>query len=432
MTMTEPPPAKAERWTAQWKELYDEVITTGLCTGCAGCVVTCPHDVIGYEHEEGKYMPFHLEEELGPDNCIHGEKGCTTCTRACPRFRAWETERRHAPVRPDPRARRDGRHLAPAAADPGDRRRPSTHAARTAASSRRCSSGCCSTTTSRRRWSAASSPTTRGRPSRCSPATVDEVLATAGSRYTYCANPLALREAKERGPHPPGPGRHGLPDIVTADDVGPQGRQGRRKPFLFNIGLLCSKTFDDAIFPELFEAKYGLKKSEMVEDEHQGRVPDLDEGRLVPRDRSQGVPPVDARRAARTAPTSPPSTADIATGGIGEDNDWTLTIVRTELGEEVINADDRRRRDRRPPRAGGREGDEAAAPAVDRQPPAMAGMGRPRTLGRRAAAEEEGRRRRHLRRAGALADDDRSHQHGNDDRQRHVGVRCGTSATPPS
>ena len=79
-----------ERWTAQWKELYAEVVTTGLCTGCAGCVVTCPHDVIGYEHEEGKYIPFHLEEELGLDNCIHGEKGCTTCTRACPRFRAWE------------------------------------------------------------------------------------------------------------------------------------------------------------------------------------------------------------------------------------------------------------------------------------------------------------------------------------------------------
>ena len=86
-----PAPATG-RWTAQWKELYEEVITTGLCTGCAGCVVTCPHDVIGYEHEEGKYLPFHLEEELGPDNCIHGEKGCTSCTRACPRFRSWETE----------------------------------------------------------------------------------------------------------------------------------------------------------------------------------------------------------------------------------------------------------------------------------------------------------------------------------------------------
>ena len=55
----------AERWTALWKELYSEVVTTGLCTGCSACVVTCPHDVIGYEHEEGKYIPFHLEEQLG-------------------------------------------------------------------------------------------------------------------------------------------------------------------------------------------------------------------------------------------------------------------------------------------------------------------------------------------------------------------------------
>ena len=29
--------------------------------------------------------------------------------------------------------------------------------------------------------------------------------------------------------------------------------------------------------------------------------------------------------------------ADISTGGIGEDNDWTLCVVRTELGEEVMN-----------------------------------------------------------------------------------------------
>ena len=26
------------------------------------------------------------------------------------------------------------------------------------------------------------------------------------------------------------------------------------------IGLMCSKTFDDAIFPELFEAKYGIAR----------------------------------------------------------------------------------------------------------------------------------------------------------------------------
>ena len=68
-TMSAPP--KPERWTAQWKELYEEVIDNGLCTGCAGCVVTCPHEVIGYKHEEKQYRPFHLEEELGPVSYTH-------------------------------------------------------------------------------------------------------------------------------------------------------------------------------------------------------------------------------------------------------------------------------------------------------------------------------------------------------------------------
>ena len=76
----------------QWKHLYDEVVTSGLCTGCAGCVIACPHDVLGYHDTEGIYKPFQIEEDGGPDDCSHGEKGCTSCTRACPRFRAWEPE----------------------------------------------------------------------------------------------------------------------------------------------------------------------------------------------------------------------------------------------------------------------------------------------------------------------------------------------------
>ncbi len=55
---------KRERWSFQWKELHEEVITSGLCTGCAGCVISCPHDVIGYDHVQGGFKPFHIEEEL--------------------------------------------------------------------------------------------------------------------------------------------------------------------------------------------------------------------------------------------------------------------------------------------------------------------------------------------------------------------------------
>ena len=120
----------------------------------------------------------------------------------------------------------------------------------------------------------------------------EEILATAGSRYTYCANPLALPEAKAKGFD-----RLALVGMGCQTSSPPtmwDRKAGKvSKPFLFNIGLLCSKTFDDAIFPELFEAKYGLKKQDMVKMNIKGVVPDLDEGRLVPRDRPEGVPPVD-------------------------------------------------------------------------------------------------------------------------------------------
>ncbi len=96
-------PVKKERWTAQWKELYSEVITNSLCTGCAGCVVTCPHDVIGYEHEEGKYIPFHLEEELGLDRQLHPRREGLHHVHAClPTLPCLGASSRHAPVRSCP------------------------------------------------------------------------------------------------------------------------------------------------------------------------------------------------------------------------------------------------------------------------------------------------------------------------------------------
>ena len=190
---------KAERWTHQWKELYAEVITTGLCTGCAGCVIACPHDVIGYDHRSGGYRPYHLEEELGLDDCIHGQKGCTSCTRACPRFRAWEPsadEHLFARVRQPEEAAgiyqdimltrasdemvhkmgQDGGFVSALliwALDHGYIDAALTSYLEGDGSS----------------WKAVPGVA----------ATKDEILAGAGSRYTYSANTLALDEALDRG-----------------------------------------------------------------------------------------------------------------------------------------------------------------------------------------------------------------------------------------
>jgi coenzyme F420 hydrogenase subunit beta len=163
----------------------------------------------------------------------------------------------------------------------------------------------------------------------------EEVLATAGSRYTYCANPLALRQALDEGLN-----RLALVGMGCQTSSPPtmwDRKAGKvSKPFQFTIGLLCSKTFDDAIFEELFEAKYGLKKQDMVKMNIKGVfqiwMKDGSYHEINLKECHQWT-----REGCKMCPDFAAEHADISTGGIGKDNDWTLTIVRTELGEEVIN-----------------------------------------------------------------------------------------------
>ncbi|MEY3806731.1 MAG: hypothetical protein RIR69_1543 [Actinomycetota bacterium] len=331
--MTPDAPTKAERWTAQWKELYEEVINTGLCTGCAGCVVTCPHDVIGYEHEEGKYKPFHLEEELGLDNCIHGEKGCTTCTRACPRFRTWESAaNKHLFGRDREDDEMSGiweQLLLTRATDKTQHEKGQDGGFVSAMLSwlldnNYIEGALVSGVEDDDAWKA--------KPVLVQ--TKEEVLATAGSRYTYCANPLALREAKEKGLSKLA--LVGMGCQVSSPPVMWDRKAGKvSKPFQFNIGLLCSKTFDDAIFTELFEPKYGLKKQDMVKMNIKGAfqiwMKDGSYHEIDLKECHQWT-----REGCKNCPDFAAEHADISTGGIGKDNDWTLTIVRTKLGVEVI------------------------------------------------------------------------------------------------
>ena len=326
---------KAERWTFQWKELFSEVITSGLCTGCAGCVIACPHDVIGYNHEAGGYKPFHIEDELGPTDCGHGQKGCTSCTRACPRFRMWEPQ---ANEHLFDRDRADDEVagiysdiLLTRASDDMVHRMGQDGGLVSAlliwalendyidgALTSYLEGGDAAT------WKAIPGVAT----------TREEVLAGAGSRYTYSANTLAMDEAKERGLS-----RLAMVGMSCQSSIAPvmwSRKIGKvSKPIVFNIGLLCSKTFDDAIFEELFEAKYRIPKSEITKMNIKGVF------QIWTRD--GGYYEVNlkechdwTREGCNHCPDFAAEHADISTGGIGKDNDWTLTIVRTDVGREII------------------------------------------------------------------------------------------------
>jgi coenzyme F420 hydrogenase subunit beta len=336
VTDTEAPAApRPARWTAQWKELYSEVIQSGLCTGCAGCVISCPHDVIGYTHEPGAYKPFHLEDELGPDNCLHGEKGCTSCTRACPRFGSWEPQADEhlfdLTREPDQVAgiyqdillvRASDDYVHDMGQDGG-----LVSALLIWARDHDYIDGALVS------FLEGDGSTWKAKPGVA--VTKEEILAGAGSRYTYSANTLAIDEAREKGLE-----RLALVGMSCQSSVPPMmwsrkaGKIG--KPFLFNIGLLCSKTFDDSIFDELFLTKYGLDRADIVKMNIKGVF------QIWMRDGAYHEIPLKechawTREGCTHCPDFAAEHADISTGGIGKDNDWTLTIVRTDLGREIIS-----------------------------------------------------------------------------------------------
>jgi coenzyme F420 hydrogenase subunit beta len=328
------PAPKAGRWTNQWKELFEEVIDTGICTGCAGCVISCPHDVIGYDHQQGAYKPFHLEDELGATDCIHGQKGCTSCTRACPRFRTWESEaNQHLFARDRNDDEMSGIYkdiLLTRASDDYVHEMGQDGGLVSAILIWAMDHGYIDGALTS--FLEGDGHSWRARPGVA--ANKDEVLASAGSRYTYSANTLALTEAKERGLEKLAlvgmPCQSSVPPVMWNRKVGKVG-----KPFILNIGLMCSKTFDDSIFEELFEAKYGIPrhgiKKMNIKGVFQIWMHNGDYHEINLKECHAWT-----REGCKSCPDFAAEHADISTGGIGKFNDWTLTVVRTDLGREII------------------------------------------------------------------------------------------------
>jgi coenzyme F420 hydrogenase subunit beta len=263
-------------------------------------------------------------------------KGCTSCTRACPRFRAWEPEideflfgRVRAVDEPDGiskdivLARATDPQLAEVGQDGGLVSAILVYALEHDLIDAALVS-----------YLEGDGSTWKAIPGVAR--TREDVVASAGSRYTYSANPLAYNDAIESGAE-----RIALVGMSCQSSIPPVMKQRKAgkvaRRLALNIGLLCSKTFDDAIFEELFEAKYGLKKSEMRKMNIKGvfqiwmhngdyhEIP-LKECHAWTREGCNACPDFAAEH------------ADISTGGIGAYNDWTLTIVRTDTGRELMDA----------------------------------------------------------------------------------------------
>lgn len=319
----------------QWRELFSEVVTSGLCTGCAACIIACPHPVLDYEADNGVYKPFHLDIDGGPEDCTHGIKGCTMCTRACPRFRNWEGEidvQRFARERTDEEiygigdvllARATDESLVENGQDGGVVAALLIYALENDIIDAALVSGL-----------EGDGSTWRAKPMVAR--TRDDVLASSKSRYTYSANLLAYPEAAEGGAERIAlVGMGCMASAPGAMQARKAGKIARR--LSLTIGLLCSKTFDDSIFEELFEAKYQIKRADIIKMNIKGvfQLWTKDGGYFeVPLKEGQAY----TREGCKLCPDFAAEHADVSAGGIGVFGDWTLVIVRTDLGRELMSA----------------------------------------------------------------------------------------------
>jgi coenzyme F420 hydrogenase subunit beta len=326
-------PADGDRAYGQWKELYHEVVKTNLCTGCAACIMACPRDVL--EYELASYHPFNTEETTPFDDCIHGQRGCDICTKACPRFRVWEVEcdealfgRARQPeelfgiYRDVLLVRANDEKIFEAGQDGG----LVSALLIWGLEQGKIDGALVSKVSQERIWDAEP----------CVVRTREEVLATAGSRYTYAANPLAMKEAEQLG-------LRNLALVGMSCQASINGTLSARNVAKYRrrigltIGLLCSKsfTYDGAMVGKI-QNELGIPLEDVAKVNVKGKFilwrKSTGEQVDIPLKEMHAF----TREGCKLCPDFAAEHADISTGGLGQSDGWTLTIVRTERGSEWL------------------------------------------------------------------------------------------------
>ncbi len=312
-----------------WKHLYEEIVATEICCGCSACIVACPHKVL----ELQDFDPVQIDAVSPFDNCIHGEEGCSLCAMACLRLHpsldviemAVHGNRRD-------HDQPEGPYIYKTLARATDARileRGQDGGAVTALLA-------WGLDTEQLDGAVLAAPS-ENVPWLDEPKVVqssDDLLKTAGSRYTYCATPLGLKKAAEAKCK--NVALVGVSCESTAvRQLAAEGIKRWTRSVRLVIGLMCCETFDyDAFMVGKVNHEMGIPLERITKVNVKGKViVTLDDGSDI------DIPLKDARPYANEwchhCPDFAAEHADISCGGLGMEG-WTMILVRSERGQDFL------------------------------------------------------------------------------------------------
>ncbi len=300
--------------------LEENVIKAGICVGCGACVVVCPFNCLEYRED-------HPELVL---EC----KKCGICLRVCPSysFSLPELERMVFGRVRNPEEEFGVKRRLVIARTTSDKVRNvgQDGGVVTTLLLTALDNGIIE--------AAAVSSTEEDRPFYPIPklvTTEEELLTSAGTRYSYSPNLLAYGEGvKEK--------KSSIAFVGTPCSI----RALRKiqaaklakfvKPLSFTVGLLCSECFSyDGLMKNHVEKRLGIPLEDVKKVNIKGGIiVTTNSGRV------EKIPLKEAKQYAREACKKctdfSSELADISVGGVGLSG-WTFAIIRTEKGEKIFD-----------------------------------------------------------------------------------------------
>lgn len=295
------------------------VIEGGLCVGCAACVVSCPFNCLEYA-------------DRGP-KIISECKVCGICARICPRFNPSLPSLEHIIFG---RERRNDEEF-------GIYKR--ILVAQTTSDDVRavCQDGGVVTSLLISAFEegiisgAAASHESIKEPLRAIPKLAlskSELLECSGTRYTYSPNLLALREGVQK--------KIGKIAFVGTPCQIHALRKIQAFPLRkyadaisFVVGLFCSESFTyDGLIMDFLRGKMGIRPEDVARINIKGKMfLKMRGGEVV------ALPLKEVKEYAcsfcNMCPDFSAELADISVGGLGLEG-WSLTIIRTDIGDEIF------------------------------------------------------------------------------------------------